>query len=61
MANLTFDWSGARYVFAKQYRRAGGGWSWGVFDNDAKQFVEGGFFSKGAAREAAIDWNNGDR
>lgn len=52
-----YDWTSARYVFAKQHRRAGGGWSWGVFDNETKQFVEGGFFSKAAARFAAVGWN----
>lgn len=46
-----------RYCFAKQYRRSNGGYAWGVFDNETKTFVEGGFFSKAAAREAAARWN----
>ena len=48
---------GDRYCIAKQYRRAGGEFAWGVFDNETKTFVEGGFFAKAAARQSAEQWN----
>jgi hypothetical protein len=47
----------SRFLFAKDYRRANGQWSWGVYDNVTRKFVEGGFFSKDAARESAARWN----
>lgn len=46
-----------RFCIAKDGTRAGGQPSWGVFDDEAKKFVEGGFFSKNAAIEAAATWN----
>jgi len=49
-----------RYVFAKQHRRASGSYAWGVFDDVEKKFVEGGFFTKEAARTAAATWNAED-
>lgn len=47
-----------RYVIAKEYRRSSGGFSYGVFDDVEKKFVEGGFFTKAAALDSARDWND---
>ena len=47
-----------RYCIATDYTRANGSKSWGVFDTHAKKFIEGGFFSKVAARAAASAHND---
>lgn len=46
-----------RYCIAKQHRSVGRQ-AWGVFDNETKQFVEGGFFTKSAAQVSAQRWNS---
>lgn len=53
---MAYNFDGKRFVIGKDYK-SGGRQSWGVYDNVQRTFVEGGFFSKSAAIEAAIIWN----
>ncbi len=46
-----------RFCVAKDFVRASGHQSWGVFDDIEKKFVEGGFFKKLAAQSWAAKLN----